>query len=286
VSSGGSRQATEQVSTAADAGQARATGGAAAPAQGAAPVVVAHGHGKSLHHDDRAKEALWWPARHFGEFVGTFALSWAITMTRASLDNYAAVPQSGANAGGIVAVALVSAFVYGAMLAAFGRLSGGHFNPAVTITFMLIGEINPLIGVIYILWQFAGTVLAAALTWGLLNPLQTALHPGIRYAAPIACTWWSSANPMVPDGAMHPDNVCTYQAFGAEITGTLLLILAVLLSGVANYGRGEAYVTLGFSLGAATLATLPISNAMLNPARAVGNAIFAHDFNWFDIWVW
>jgi aquaporin Z len=281
-----------QVTKGTGAAPAAASGNNAAASANAAPAAAKAGavqhvvaHERALLHDDTDNKALWAPARYFGEFVGTFVLSWAVYMTRATLANPFEVPQSGNSVGGLVGVALVSAFVYAAMLAAFGRTSGGHFNPAVTITYMLIGEVNIAVGIVYIITQFAGAILAAALTWGLLPPLQTAVVPGIRYAAPIACAWWD-VNDVTPAGYMHPDHVCTYQAFGAEIAGTLVLLIAVLVAGLGGYGRGETYIALGVALGAAVFATLPISNAHLNPARAIGAAIFAHEFNWFDIWVW
>lgn len=116
-----------------------------------------------LQHGEQEHE--WAPKRFLAEFIGTFALCWGIYMTRGNVKD---VNGLGVPSGELVGVALVHAFVLAAMAASFGQISGGHFNPAVTVTFIITRQVNWAVGLIYIVVQCAAAVLAGALTWGLL----------------------------------------------------------------------------------------------------------------------
>ena len=65
-------------------------------------------------------------------------------------------------------VGLVHAFLLFGLIVMFGVVSGGHFNPAVTLAALAIKRIKPLDGAIYMLAQLSGGVLGALLTKGLL----------------------------------------------------------------------------------------------------------------------
>src|SRR5215218_2831698 len=84
------------------------------------------------------------------EFVGTFALCFVGIMAI----------HTGA---GLVAVALAHGLILAIMVTATMHTSGGHFNPAVTIGFIITGKIKPPAGIAYIVIQLlAGTVAALA----------------------------------------------------------------------------------------------------------------------------
>ena len=261
------------------AAPAAAAGAAAAagPATLAGPLALTALKHDSILHGEKHPEDKWAPARFVSEFIGTFAICWAVNMTRATIvddyDSRAYETNPGIPQVGYLGVALAGAFALIAMSAAFGRVSGAHFNPAVTFAFLFTRSIDIVIGILYIVIQLAAGVLAAALTWGLLPP-------------PIACSWLFEGTPdaVLPDNFVSP--VCTYQAFGAEIFGTLFILVALYLAGVENHAHREAYVAYGAAYGFALLATLPISNGHLNPARALGAAIFANEYVWYDFWVW
>jgi aquaporin Z len=59
------------------------------------------------------------------------------------------------------------------MASAVGHISGGHFNPAVTLGFLVTRRIEPVLAVVYWIAQFAGAVVAAALLKWLLPKLLT-----------------------------------------------------------------------------------------------------------------
>src|SRR3712207_5326666 len=92
--------------------------------------------------------------RHFtAEFIGTFALVFvgggAIMMTRN--------PGTGA---GLVEVALAHGLILAVMVSATMRVSG-HLNPAVTIGFLVVRRIEPMMAGIFIFAQLLGSVVAA-----------------------------------------------------------------------------------------------------------------------------
>jgi glycerol uptake facilitator-like aquaporin len=253
----------------------------AAPAPAKANAAKAAAPAKErdfIQHGEQEHE--WAPKRFLAEFIGTFALCWGIYMTRATVKD---VNGDGTPAGELVGVALVHAFVLTAMAASFGSVSGGHFNPAVTATFIITRQINWAVGLIYIVVQCAAAVLAGALTWGLLPETLTTVKPGTHWSAPISCGKFPDLDTAE---ATRFDGTCPYRAFGAEIFGTGFLLITIFMAGVAGYGLDSAYIAIGLSLGFGVLATGPISNACLNPARALGAAAFAHKYDWSHFWVW
>src|SRR5215204_2381267 len=83
------------------------------------------------------------------EFVGTFALC-CVGILAIHFSN-----------GNLVAVALAHGLILACMVTAAMPTSGGHFNPAVTIGFLLTGKIKPVAGVGYIVVQLLAGVVAA-----------------------------------------------------------------------------------------------------------------------------
>ena len=65
-------------------------------------------------------------------------------------------------------IGLVQAFVLFLLIIAFGQVSGGHFNPVVTMAAAIMKRIDPIDAVVYILAQLSGAVLGALLVKGIL----------------------------------------------------------------------------------------------------------------------
>src|SRR6266511_1093178 len=108
--------------------------------------------------------------RGFAEFVGTFALVFigaGSILTFAKL--FAPVLSQGAEAAGVynglglVGVALAHGLAIGVMASAVGHISGGHFNPAVTLGFLVTRRITPALAGVYWVAQLAGAVAASLL---------------------------------------------------------------------------------------------------------------------------
>ena len=92
--------------------------------------------------------------RGTAEFIGAFTLIFI---------GAAAVMLSGAT--GIVGIAIAHGLAIALMVTALGHISGGHFNPAVTLGFVITRRIEPKLAVVYWLEQFAGATCAALLLW-------------------------------------------------------------------------------------------------------------------------
>src|SRR5438445_10309902 len=95
--------------------------------------------------------------RGVAEFIGTFTLIFI-----------------GGGAGivsgqDIVAVALANGLAIGIMVSNLGHISGGHFNPAITLSFLATRRITVPLAVAYWVAQFAGALSAAAILRGLFN---------------------------------------------------------------------------------------------------------------------
>lgn len=144
-----------------------------------------------------------------------------------------------------------------------GRRSGGHLNPAVTLTYFWLGKSEPLDAAAYVVAQFAG---------GALGLMAAALLFGSRLAGP-------DVHFIVTKGAFGPAI-----AFAAEFAIAAVLMTAVLL--VSNSPRYARFT----GLVAATLVVLfitfeaPLSGMSLNPARSLASALTAHDGD--GLWVY
>src|SRR5436190_22952083 len=95
--------------------------------------------------------------RGVAEFIGTFTLIF--------IGGGAGI----ISGGDIVAVALANGLAIGIMVSNLGHISGGHFNPAITLAFTLARRITARLAAVYWVAQLAGAVLAALLLRGLFS---------------------------------------------------------------------------------------------------------------------
>jgi aquaporin Z len=192
------------------------------------------------------------------EAIGTFFLCFAgiaaILSTQPPIE-------SGA---GIVGIALAHGLALSIAINAFGGVSGGHHNPAVTAGMLVVGRIKPDRAIQYILAQLAGAALAA---WA------------CRYVFPIAAVNAAKLGIPLPG----PDNMPGAEGawltipvlLGWEFVMTFLLMTAVF--GTAVDERGQAVKIGGFGIGLTVtfdiLAGGAITGASMNPARSFGPAL-------------
>lgn len=203
--------------------------------------------------------------RYLAEFLGTFGLLLSVTGGALfSLNLPSALDP-------IARVILIS-FAIGAgligMLYAFGDLSGGHFNPAITLGMYAAGRFRGRDVVPYIVVQVLGGVLGVAVVaW---------------VAHGSASLWALSTSPITAlasqgyFGNGSPYTVSLASVFLLEVVFTFFLVLVVLFSTRNdNFSRNLAPVGIGLALLMINLVAIPIDGASVNPARSFAPAVLS-----------
>ena len=198
-----------------------------------------------------------WHGRYVAEFVGAFALTFV---------GAGSVAVANATGDGTVAVALAHGLVIAVMVSAVGHISGGHFNPAVTLGFLITRRMAPLLAALYVLSQLAGAVVGAIL---LAVLLPDSLTDPVALGAP-------GLAEEIGAGA------------GAVIEAILTFFLVWVVFATAADPRGSftsiAGLAIGFTITLDILFGGPLTGAAMNPARAFGPELVEGE--WGDAWVW
>jgi glycerol uptake facilitator protein len=203
-------------------------------------------------------------AAYIAELLGTlflvFVIGTVVTLFVASSPE----AQTGSD---FAVVGLVHAFMLFALIMAFGAVSGGHFNPAVTLAAAVQRKIDPVDAVVYVLAQLSGAVLGALLVKGLLLDEGRALGYG---------------NPEVSD--LLGGN---FQGFIVEGLGAFLLVLVILAVAMNPRARQEwAPYAIGATLGFAVMIFGPLTGGSFNPARWFGPALIGDGIDGSDLLVY
>jgi aquaporin TIP len=194
--------------------------------------------------------------RAAAEFVGTFAL--VFVGAGAVL---VAAPSSGA---ANLEIALAHGLVIAVMASAVGHISGGHFNPAVTLGFLVTGRLSPVLAGAYWLAQFVGAVVGAALLkWIFTGEAEAtlgapAVGPGIE-----------------PEAALIIEAILTF---------FLVWVIFATAADPRGTFKSIAGLAIGFTITFDALMAGPLTGAAMNPARAFGPQLLAS--SWDDFWIW
>ena len=154
------------------------------------------------------------------------------------------------------------------MVSALGHISGGHFNPAVTIGFWVTKRLNTLDTVLYWAAQLAGAIAAAFLLKAIV-PEDT----------------WRAVALGTPELAR---DFPKWAAMTLEAVTTFFLVLVIFATAVDEKGTfpSIAGFGIGLTISLGTLVAYPFTGAALNPARAFGPALVAtHWANHGVYWV-
>jgi aquaporin Z len=157
---------------------------------------------------------------------------------------------------GLTAIALI--------YSSWGRRSGAHFNPAVTLAFFRLGKLTPRDTLFYILAQFAGGLAGVLLLAALLGEPFTQIP--VNYIVTVPGGWgWI--------GALAAEWLMSF--------GLMLMVL-----GASNHPRWSGYTGLFAGLMVALYITFaaPISGMSINPARSFASALPAH--SWTGFWIY
>ena len=187
------------------------------------------------------------------EFLGTFALVF-FGAGAACVDWY---PHA-SNALGLLGVALAFGLTQAIMVCALGHISGGHFNPAITIGFWVTKRLNTLDTVAYWLAQLVGSIAAAFLLKAVIP--EDTWH-AVALGTPMFAHDFTRLNGMILEG----------------IT-TFFLVLTVFATAVddrSSATRPVAGFAIGISIVLGILVAGPFTGGALNPARAFGPALAA-----------
>ena len=104
-------------------------------------------------------------AAYITELIGTLFLVFVVGTVVSLYLSTGTASQTGSD---FAVIGLVHAFVLFLLIIAFGQVSGGHFNPVVTMAAAITKRIDPIDAVVYILAQLSGAVLGALLVKGIL----------------------------------------------------------------------------------------------------------------------
>jgi glycerol uptake facilitator protein len=195
-------------------------------------------------------------AAYIAELVGTFFLVFFIT---SAVTLFVATGNQAQFGSDFAVIGLVHAFLLFGLIQIFGSVSGGHFNPAVTLAVAAVRRIDPIDALVYILAQLSGGVLGALLTKGLLVDEGRAGHYGAVQVTDLLGS--------------------KFQGFIVEGVGALVLVLAVLAVALGTRGAKDwAPFAVGTTLGFAVMVTGPLTGGSLNPARWFGPALVDNTF--------
>jgi aquaporin Z len=198
------------------------------------------------------------------EFLGTF---WLVFGGCGSAVLAAAFPDLGI---GFAGVALAFGLTVLTMAYAVGHISGGHFNPAVTIGLWAggrfpTGEIIP-----YWIVQVAGAIAAAAALYVIASGnAQFALSDGF------------AANGF---GEHSPGGYSMTAALAAELLLTFFFLVIIMGVTDKRAPAGFAPLAIGLGLTLIHLISIPVTNTSVNPARSTGQAIFVGDWAMAQLW--
>ena len=195
-------------------------------------------------------------AAYIAELVGTFFLVFVIGVV---VTLFVATTDASQTGSDFAVVGLVHAFVLFGLIITFGEVSGGHFNPAVTVAAWALKRIDPLDALVYILAQLSGGVLGALLVKGLLLDEGRAGHYGAVSVSPLLAG--------------------DFAGMIVEALGTFLLVLAICAVALNPRARREwAPLAIGTTLGMAVMIFGPLTGGSFNPARWFGPALISDFF--------
>lgn len=185
----------------------------------------------------------------------------------------------------------ITCFVY-----ATAGVSGGHLNPAVSISLMAIGKIRPGLTGLYVAAQFVGATFGSMLA-AFADPYVIGYAVNTVQKFPSADKNAGVSDLLAADVSGARTGTMWGQAFCVEFVGTFMLVFTVCMTAVnkSSIAGNCAPIAIGLSVFFAHLTAIPITNCSINPARSFGAALaqsmFDHDGSypnkdkaWEQIW--
>jgi aquaporin Z len=198
------------------------------------------------------------------EFFGTF---WLVFGGCGSAVLAAAFPEVGI---GLLGVSLAFGLTVLTMAYTVGGISGGHFNPAVSLGLAIGGrfEFKDLLG--YWIAQVAGGIAGAAVLYVIASGKAGFVAGGF------------ASNGY---GDLSPGGYSMLAVLIMEVVMTAFFLIIILGSTHKSAPAGFAPIAIGLGLTLIHLVSIPVSNTSVNPARSLGAALFADTGALSQVWL-
>lgn len=203
--------------------------------------------------------------KYFAEFLGTF---WLVFGGCGSAVLAAAFPQLGI---GFAGVAL--AFGLSVLTAAYalGHISGGHFNPAVSVGLWVGGRFDAKDLIPYIVAQVVGATAAAFVLYLIVQG-----QAGFTGTGGFATNGYAE---------LSPGSYSLSAVVMIEIVLTAFFLIIIMGATDKRAPAGFAPIAIGLALTLIHLISIPVTNTSVNPARSTGVAFFAETAALSQLWV-
>ena len=199
------------------------------------------------------------------EFVGTF---WLVLGGCGSAVLATAFPGVGI---GLLGVAFAFGLTVLTMAYALGHISGGHFNPAVSLGLAVAGRFKTSDLIPYACAQVLGAIAAAALLY-----LIASGKAGFDLAGGLASNGY---------GDHSPGKYSALSAFVTEVVMTFMFLFIILGATDNRVAPGFAPIAIGLALTLIHLISIPVTNTSVNPARSTGPALIAGGWALAQLWM-
>jgi aquaporin Z len=164
--------------------------------------------------------------------------------------------------GSYLHVAMAVGITVMVMAFAVGHVSGGHFNPAVTVGLVAAGRHPASEAVPYVIAQVIGASLAGLVWYAVGGMVPGSPPPNLGN---FASNGFDAAS---------PGHYSLAAAAIVEIVATALFLFVIVGATSKRAPAGFAPIAIGFALFVLVLITIPVSNGSINPARSTGTALF------------
>jgi MIP family channel proteins len=199
-------------------------------------------------------------AAYLAELIGTFLLVFFVSTV---IVLFLSTGEQASFGTDFAVIGLVHAFLLFGLIVMFGVVSGGHFNPAVTLAAWVIRRISSVDALIYTLAQLSGGVLGALLCKALLEDEGRATNYGAVQVSGLLAG--------------------NFQGAIIETIGTFCLVLVILAAVFSRKSFKEwAPLAIGTTLGFIVMVGGPLDGGSFNPARWFGPALVGNE--WGGVW--
>jgi aquaporin Z len=202
--------------------------------------------------------------RLFAEFIGTYVL--VLGGTGSAVLAAKILDPSGANTGlgiGFAGVSLAFGLTVLTMAYAVGHISGGHFNPAITIGLATSKRFAWREALPYIVTQVVAAIAASATLWAVAIGQRGASSDTLA-AGGFAANGYGDHSP-----GLYNLAAC----FIIEVVLTAIFLVVIMGVTDRRASKGFAALAIGLALTLIHLVSIPVSNTSVNPARSTGPAV-------------